>query len=241
VLMDPLPAEASSGVVKRRSLRSRMTARKTPEARVLVVNVLGSRRRSDASRVALGGEPQGKPGARASSRESVTPLVRVTGERRRIGALKSRRFIPMKRGWPCGRWACESCTQHPGSGHDGRHLGCRAASSRGIPSVGTRGSLGESGEANHEEPRASEARHGAQAAVRLEPARRCLVSDEGCQRTVYVGEGSISRFVRTTRCRGSRIREGPRGPSRAHHARLPCASGGGSDREQRCPRGDSPS
>lgn len=106
------PAEASRGVVKRRSLRSRSTARKTPEARVLVVNVLGSRRRSDASSVARRGEPQGRPVARASPREVVTPLVRVARDRRRNGALKSRRFNPMTRGGPFGRWACESCTQH---------------------------------------------------------------------------------------------------------------------------------
>jgi len=106
------PAEASRGVVKRRSLRSRSTARKTREARVLVVNVLGSRRRSDASSVARRGEPQGRPVARASPREVVTPLVRVAGDRRRNGALKSRRFNPMTRGGPFGRWACESCTQH---------------------------------------------------------------------------------------------------------------------------------
>jgi hypothetical protein len=74
------PAEASRGVVKRRSLRSRSTARKTREARVLVVNVLGSRRRSDASSVARRGEPQGRPVARASPREVVTPLVRVAGD-----------------------------------------------------------------------------------------------------------------------------------------------------------------
>jgi len=53
---------------------------------VLVVNVMGSRRRSDASSVARHGEPQGKPDMRASPREAVTPLVRVTVERRRTGA-----------------------------------------------------------------------------------------------------------------------------------------------------------
>jgi len=108
----PSLAEASRGVVKRPSLRSRTTARKTPEARVLVVNVLGSRRRSDASSVARRGEPQGRPDARASPRKVVMPLVRVAVERRRTGALESRRVNPMTRGGPFGRWACESCTQH---------------------------------------------------------------------------------------------------------------------------------
>jgi hypothetical protein len=58
------------------------------------------------------GEPQGRPGERASPRKTVIPLVRVAAERRRTGALESRRVNPMTRGGPCGRWACESCTQH---------------------------------------------------------------------------------------------------------------------------------
>jgi len=185
--------------VKRRSLRSRSTARKTPEARVLVVNVLGSRRRSDASRVARRGEPQGKPVARASPREVVTPLVRVATDRRRTGALESRSFNPKMRGGPFGRWACESCTQHQGSGHDGRHLGCRAAPSRGILSVGTRGDLGSKGEAIHADVRAS-----GRSVVRVllsgwSRQRRRPTGDEGCQRTVDAGQGSASRSCETAR------------------------------------------
>jgi hypothetical protein len=55
------PAEANRGVVKRRILRGRSTNSRAHEARVLVVNVLGSRRRSDVSRDLRHGEPQGKP------------------------------------------------------------------------------------------------------------------------------------------------------------------------------------
>jgi len=61
---DLSPAEAGHGVVKRRSLQAAQenirAGWETREARVLVVNVLGSRRRSDASRVARHDEPQGK-------------------------------------------------------------------------------------------------------------------------------------------------------------------------------------
>jgi hypothetical protein len=131
------PAEASRGVVKRRSVQGRSTARETREARVFVVNVLGSRRRSDASRVARHGEPQGKPGMRASLGEAATPLVRVTVERRRNGAPKSRRIIPTTRDESfSGGEHAKATHSTKRSRHGERHLGGRAASSRGFPSVG---------------------------------------------------------------------------------------------------------
>lgn len=74
---------------------------------------------------------------------------------------------------------------------------------------------------------------GAQAAVRLEPARRCLVSDCGCQRTARLPVKAPPAPTCSER-EGSTIREAPQGTSRTPRERMHGARGQGLTTAQRC-------
>jgi len=175
--------------VKRRpsenDLRKEEDDSETPDARVLVVRVMGSRRRLDASRVARREEPQGKPrGARwpkgnryAAGTGDGETKVRRCAEVAQIRSDEARRTLRGR----CGGEIRDMAPRGPDTTEG--TLVRRRPPHGGTLHWENGAGLGEPGEANETGLRASGAKPRAQAAVRLEPAMRCLASDTGCQRT----------------------------------------------------------
>lgn len=111
-------AEANGGVVKRRAPRTFAARRDkgsgTPDTRVLVVNVLGSRRRSDASRARLAGSrkasrelgAQPKGNRHAAGAGDGGSMVKRCAE---VALVK----LDLRDGTPHGRWEGESLRTAP--------------------------------------------------------------------------------------------------------------------------------
>jgi len=230
------PTEAIDGVVKRRiprvawRLRSARGAGARSECvgKQMSVGRISRRARRGAARqaersVLTGGKP---PHRWCGWRKNEGETVR-RGRAESIRYRETVRF--MGDAMPKG---AHSTTK---SGHDRRHSGRLRPPRGGALQWETSSDLGESGEANHVSsparagrklPRKRETRRGAVAAVRLEPARRCLDRDRECQRTVRCRSRLFQPGQRPRR-EGSGIRggrqESPRGERPAITTRPPQA------------------